>query len=205
MTSRSSSSKGLVRDGVRRSLWAVVLSTLTFFMSMLLPSLMEMQHALENRRDMITSGALSFDVEQNWQWSLSSVADRLGGENALVKIAVFVLAVVVGTVMFAYLHDRRKVDFYHSLPVSREKLYAVNYATGAVCVLVPYLVMRALTMVCAHAMGFGAALGLKTLLGVILSDMIFFLLLFAMSALASRCRCCARACSRCSARPTAAI
>ena len=23
---------------------------------------------------------------------------------------------VVGTVMFAYLHDRRKVDFYHSLP-----------------------------------------------------------------------------------------
>ena len=185
MTSRSSSSKGLVRDGVRRSLWAVVLSTLTFFMSMLLPSLMEMQHALENRRDMITSGALSFDVEQNWQWSLSSVADRLGGENALVKIAVFVLAVVVGTVMFAYLHDRRKVDFYHSLPVSREKLYAVNYATGAVCVLVPYLVMRALTMVCAHAMGFGAALGLKTLLGVIVSDMIFFLLLFAMSALAT--------------------
>ena len=185
MTSRSSSSKGLVRDGVRRSLWAVVLSTLTFFMSMLLPSLMEMQHALENRRDMITSGALSFDVEQNWQWSLSSVADRLGGENVLVKIAVFVLAVVVGTVMFAYLHDRRKVDFYHSLPVSREKLYAVNYATGAVCVLVPYLVMRALTMVCAHAMGFGAALGLKTLLGVIVSDMIFFLLLFAMSALAT--------------------
>lgn len=185
MTSRSSSSKGLVRDGVRRSLWAVVLSTLAFFMSMLLPSLMEMQHALENRRDMITSGALSFEVEQNWQWSLSSVADRLGGENVLVKIAVFVLAVVVGTVMFAYLHDRRKVDFYHSLPVSREKLYAVNYATGAVCVLVPYLVMRALTMVCAHAMGFGAALGLKTLLGVILSDMIFFLLLFAMSALAT--------------------
>ena len=72
MTSRSSSSKRLVRDGVRGSLWAVVLSTLTFFMSMLLPSLMEMQHALENRRDMITSGALSFDVEQNWQWSLSA-------------------------------------------------------------------------------------------------------------------------------------
>ena len=40
-------------------------------------------------------------------------------------------------------------------------------------------------MVCAHAMGFGAALGLKTLLGVIVSDMIFFLLLFAMSALAT--------------------
>ena len=42
MMSRSSSSKGLVRDGVRRSLWAVVLSTLAFVVSMLLPSLMNM-------------------------------------------------------------------------------------------------------------------------------------------------------------------
>ena len=47
MMSRSSSSKGLVRDGVRRSLWAVVLSTLAFVVSMLLPSLMNMQQALE--------------------------------------------------------------------------------------------------------------------------------------------------------------
>ena len=47
MMSRSSSSKGLVRDGVRRSLWAVVLSTLAFVVSMLLPSLMNMQQALD--------------------------------------------------------------------------------------------------------------------------------------------------------------
>ena len=185
MTSRNFSSKGLVRDGVHRNLWAVVLSTLAFFLSMLLPSLMEMQHALENRRDLIASGALSAEVEQNWQWSLASVSDRLGGNNMFVKLAVFILAVVVGTAMFAYLHDRRKVDFFHSLPVSREKLYAVNYATGAVCVLVPYLIIRVLTMVSAHAMGFGSALGITTLGGVILSDIIFFLLLFAMSALAT--------------------
>ena len=47
MMSRSSSSKGPVRDGVRRSLWAVVLSTLAFVVSMLLPSLMNMQQALD--------------------------------------------------------------------------------------------------------------------------------------------------------------
>lgn len=185
MMSRSSSSKGLARDGVRRSLWAVVLSTLAFVVSMLLPSLMNMQQALEDRKGMIVDGARASELAQSWKSSLADAAIYIGGENALVKLAVILLAVVAGTAMFAYLHDKRKVDFYHSLPVSREKLYAVNYATGAVCVLVPYLVMRALTMVCAHAMGFGAALGLKTLLGVIVSDMIFFLLLFAMSALAT--------------------
>ena len=178
MMSRSSSSKGLVRDGVRRSLWAVVLSTLAFVVSMLLPSLMNMQQALEDRKGMIVDGARASELAQSWKYSLADAASYIGGENALVKLAVILLAVVAGTAMFAYLHDKRKVDFYHSLPVSREKLYLVNFVTGAVCVIVPYLVLRVLTLVCAHAMGFGEAISVGTYLGVILCDILFFLLLF---------------------------
>lgn len=185
MMSRSSSSKGLVRDGVRRSLWAVVLSTLAFVVSMLLPSLMNMQQALENRKEMIASGTKAADVALSWKYSLDGAAAYIGGENALLKLAVIVLAVVTGTAMFAYLHDRRKVDFFHGLPVSREKLYLVNFATGAVCVIAPYLVLRVLTLVCAHAMGFGEAVSVGTYLGVVLCDIIFFLLLYAMSALST--------------------
>ena len=66
MMSRSSSSKGLVRDGVRRSLWAVVLSTLAFVVSMLLPSLMNMQQALEDRKGMIVDGARASELAQSW-------------------------------------------------------------------------------------------------------------------------------------------
>ncbi len=61
-------------------------------------------------------------------------ADRM----CLSKLAVIILAVTCGVSMFAYLHNRRKVDFYHSLPISRSRLFAVNYATGALCALVPY-------------------------------------------------------------------
>lgn len=185
MMSRSSSSKGLVRDGVRRSLWAVVLSTLAFVVSMLLPSLMNMQQALENRKGMIVDGARASELAQSWKSSLADAAIYIGGENALVKLAVILLAVVAGTAMFAYLHDKRKVDFYHSLPVSREKLYLVNFVTGAVCVIAPYLVLRVLTLVCAHAMGFGEAVSVGTYLGVILCDILFFLLMYAMSALST--------------------
>ena len=185
MMSRSSSSKGLVRDGVRRSLWAVVLSTLAFVVSMLLPSLMNMQQALEDRKDMIVDGARASELAQDWKYSLADAASYIGGENPLVKLAVILLAVVAGTAMFAYLHDKRKVDFYHSLPVSREKLYLVNFVTGAVCVIAPYLVLRVLTLVCAHAMGFGEAISVGTYLGVILCDILFFLLMYAMSALST--------------------
>lgn len=185
MMSRSSSSKGLARDGVRRSLWAVVLSTLAFVVSMLLPSLMNMQQALEDRKGMIVDGARASELAQSWKSSLADAAIYIGGENALVKLAVILLAVVAGTAMFAYLHDKRKVDFYHSLPVSREKLYLVNFVTGAVCVIAPYLVLRVLTLVCAHAMGFGEAVSVGTYLGVILCDILFFLLMYAMSALST--------------------
>lgn len=185
MMSRSSSSKGLARDGVRRSLWAVVLSTLAFVVSMLLPSLMNMQQALEDRKGMIVDGARASELAQSWKSSLADAAIYIGGENALVKLAVILLAVVAGTAMFAYLHDKRKVDFYHSLPISREKLYLVNFVTGAVCVIAPYLVLRVLTLVCAHAMGFGEAVSVGTYLGVILCDILFFLLLYAMSALST--------------------
>lgn len=185
MMSRNSCSKGLVRDGVRRSTWAVMLSTLAFVVSMLLPALMQMQQALANHKEMIASGARAADVTQDWQYCLENAADWLGGNNALLKMAVIVLAVVAGTAMFAYLHDKRKVDFFHSLPLSREKLYLVNFATGAVCVIAPYLVLRVLTLVCAHAMGFGDAISVGTYLGVMLSDIIFFLLLYALSALST--------------------
>lgn len=40
MMSRNSCSKGLVRDCMKRNLWAIVLSTVGFFMAQLLPVIM---------------------------------------------------------------------------------------------------------------------------------------------------------------------
>lgn len=105
----------------------------------------------------------------------------LGGQNVFAKAAVIILAVTCGVSMFAYLHNRRKVDFYHSLPISRSRLFAVDYATGALCALVPYLVLHALSIVSACAMGFGEVVN-ASLIGVIASNVIFFFLLYAMAA-----------------------
>ena len=51
MTSKSFSSKGLLGDSMRRNLWALVLSGVGFFLSLLLPALMTAQRALENRAE----------------------------------------------------------------------------------------------------------------------------------------------------------
>ncbi len=180
MMSRNFCSKGLVRDGMRRNLWAIVLSTVGFFMAQLLPVLMTAQHSLSaHKQDLVNMNAA--DAAASWEGYVESVGQMLGGQNPFAKAAVIILAITCGVSMFAYLHNRRKVDFYHSLPISRSRLFAVNYATGALCALVPYLVLHVLSIVGACAMGFGGAVN-ASLIGVIVSNVIFFFLLYAMAA-----------------------
>ena len=170
MMSRNSCSKGLVRDCMKRNLWAIVLSTVGFFMAQLLPVIMTAQHSLAAyKQDLANLSAA--DAAASWQGYVESVGEMLGGQNVFVKLAVIILAVTCGVSMFAYLHNRRKVDFYHSLPISRSRLFAVNYATGALCALVPYLVLHALSIVSACAMGFSEVVN-ASLIGVIASNVI---------------------------------
>ncbi|MFQ6840658.1 MAG: hypothetical protein ACLRSJ_02090, partial [Agathobaculum sp.] len=182
MTSKSFSSKGLLGNSMRRSLWALVLSGVGFFLSLLLPALMTMQNALEQR----TLGLKELSqasVELIWQNSMNNAASMLGGGNLFIKIVFIVLAVVCGVAMFAYLHSRQKVDFYHSLPISRTRLFANNFLTGVVCTFSTYLVMLAITVGCAYAMGCGEAVRWDEIGGAVLCNLIVFLLIYALTVL----------------------
>ncbi len=98
----------MLRDSTRRSLWAFVLSGVGFFLSMLLPALMTMQHALEQRA-LELQNLEQIYVEKNWQIALAQVEEIIGGYyNPLVKIVFIVMAVACGVALFAYLHSRQK-------------------------------------------------------------------------------------------------
>lgn len=64
--------------------------------------------------------------------------DALGFSDNLYPI-VFVLAAIIGMQGFSYLYDRRKVDMYHSVPVSKDKRFAVVYLNGIFIYLVANL------------------------------------------------------------------
>ena len=182
MTSKSFSSKGLLGNSMRRSLWALVLSGVGFFLSLLLPTLMTMQNALEQRAQGLKELSQA-NVALNWQNSMNNAASLLGGGNLFVKIVFIVLAVVCGVSMFAYLHSRQKVDFYHSLPISRTRLFANNFLTGVVCTFSTYFVMLAVTVACSYAMGCGEAVRWNEIGGAVLCNLIVFLLIYALTVL----------------------
>lgn len=186
MTSRNSCSKGLLRDGMRRNLWCTVLAALGFLMAQLLPVLMMMQRALEEQKDLKSIHGLSeLDMMNSWQNVLNDLGIFLGGGNVMVKIMMITLGIVCGVAMFSYLHSRQKVDFYHALPISRTRLFVNNFSTGILCVLPSYLIVLALSIACVFGMGFGAAVDWMNIGGSIISSLILFLLVYALSALAA--------------------
>ena len=181
MTSKSFSSKGLLGDSLRRNLWGFVLGGVGFFFSLLLPILMTMQRALETRAHQLQQ--YPDLVDQDWQSALSAVSSLLGGGNHFVKTTFVVMAIVCGVAMFAYLHARQKVDFYHSLPISRTQLFVNNYLTGVIFAVSTYVVMLAIALACTFAMGFGAAVDWSAIGGAVLCHLIVFLLLYALTVL----------------------
>ena len=178
---KSFSSKGLLGDSLRRNLWGFVLGGVGFFFSLLLPVLMTMQRALETRAHQLQE--YPDLVDQDWQGALSAVSSLLGGGNPFVKTTFVIMAIVCGIAMFAYLHTRQKVDFYHSLPISRTKLFVNNYLTGVIFAVSSYVVMLVIALACAYAMGFGAAVDWSAIGGAVVSHLIVFLLLYALTVL----------------------
>lgn len=76
--------------------------------------------------------------------------DALGFSDNLYPI-VFALAAIIGMQGFSYLYDRRKVDMYHSVPVSKNRRFAVVYVNGLVIYLTANLSGMILGMIISTA------------------------------------------------------
>lgn len=55
-------------------------------------------------------------------------------------IPFYLIAMVAAISIFSYMFKRESTDFFHSLGVRREKLLSMNYVTGLIVILVPYVI-----------------------------------------------------------------
>ncbi len=95
----------------------------------------------------------NFRTPAEFQQAMCQAArDALGFSDNIYPI-VFVLAAVIGMQGFSYLFDRRKVDMYHSVPVSKNRRFAVVYVNGLVIYLTASLSGLALGMILSAAQG----------------------------------------------------
>ena len=63
------------------------------------------------------------------------------------------IAVLAGSILFSYLHSQKKVDFYHSQPISDENRFFNIYSSGLLCFYIPYIATFPLNLMIAKCYG----------------------------------------------------
>lgn len=132
MTSKSSFLK-LQKEDIKRRIWSISLSMLAFFLLYTLVCAMRVSNY----------GKISGSND----WNYRQLVNFMGPNNKYLMMITIVASVVIGLSGFFYLHSRRKVDLFHSIPVRRERMFAAVYINGLLIYLVPYLINMLLCMV----------------------------------------------------------
>ena len=133
MTSRSLFCK-LMKEDLKQRLWSVILAAIVF---------------------LIVPVTMALELENNYVYAdntrfLRQVANVVTSSPWL-AIITCVGSVLCGLSGFWYLFSKKKVDFFHALPVKREVLFAVRYINGILIYAVPYLVALVVSLIMAAA------------------------------------------------------
>lgn len=123
----------LLKEDMKRRIWAIALSMLAFFL------LFTVVCAMSVSDFTYRSNQMGSDIYL-MEWIHERVLRFMGPANELVLLITIGCAVICGISGFFYLHSKKKVDLYHSIPVKREKLFAVVYLNGLLIYLVPYII-----------------------------------------------------------------
>lgn len=182
MTSKNFSFKSLVRHNMTSRMWAIALSILGCMAGLLLPIFAIQQNYRVQLKFTTEPGYVDNTAEilKNTQYNIAQV---ISFDSPFIKLVFIVLATLCGVAMFRYLHDRRQVDFYHALPISRSKLFAVNYVSGILLVLPIYLIVLVIGLIVVSAMGLGGQITGTLVAQSILGNVAYFLLNYSVAIL----------------------
>lgn len=136
----------LLREQTKQRIWLIALMCLVSFFAFPVASAlmsgafldMEQLTAQADR----SAGLLTVEMCRNMasQELIEEFQDWISPTGPLLLWMIPIAAAVGGLAEFSFLHSRRKTDFYHSLPVKREILFAVSYVGGILYVAVPYVI-----------------------------------------------------------------
>lgn len=159
----------MIEDWKRR-LWAIALVSLLFFFSFPVA--------------VVFVAGTRYTMDPNWLRDFTAFASLLVSKsNGWMAFITAVLSVVCAASGFSWLNSRKKVDFYHSLPIRREKIFIVNYINGILIMAVPYMVFLAIACGIAASQGISPAIFIEAAEGWGYF-MVYYLMLYSTVAIA---------------------
>ncbi len=168
MTLKSLCSKGvfaklwrLMKEDMKRRVWVIALLLLIFFFAMPVNLALTLENAQRtgysaySLLDFMQKKGLTPEQYQEFVkiCKTEAVLDQISYGNGAMVTLFLAAAVIVGVTGFSYLHNRKKVDFYHSIPVRREMIFAARYLNGLLIPAAAYLTGCLLFVAAAAAYG----------------------------------------------------
>ena len=105
----------------------------------------------------------------------------IGSGNEFLKFTIIIAAIVMGCSYFSYMHSKKRVDFYHSLPLSRARIFLSNFFAGNISFLVAYIINYILAVIVIASMGFSSGFDFVEMFKGITLNIIFFNIIFAIT------------------------
>ena len=131
MTSRNYLLKSITGN-LRRNLWLIIL----FFLGFFAVGPVRLLVSLDAARHTAAPYPSGFTMEEYLRWTFRS---NISLNDSMTIARVVVCAALAAFAGFLYLYSQEKTDFYHSLPLKREKLFAVQFISGFLIFLIPCL------------------------------------------------------------------
>ena len=137
MTSRSLFFK-YMKENTKQRIWSLALVLLLCFFAFPVTTALGISMAFrpENLNSSLSADLARAQAQRDFTRDMLRMYSMKGGALAFM---LTIAAVVLAASGFAYLHSKKKTDFYHSLPIRREMLYAVTCLNGFLYMAVAYL------------------------------------------------------------------
>lgn len=105
-------------------------------------------------------------------------------QNYTITYLTIIIGVVCALSGYAYLHSKKQLDTYHSMPVKREVLFLSRYVSGFFMFFIPMVVHTVICLLLAVTNGAFSGHGLLNAIGFIGVQILCFLLLYSVSIIA---------------------
>ena len=172
MTSKNCFSKMIVRDLKERGVW-LISSIILFLLIYPVQILMSL--------DAIASYMKGED--EFYSRITEQFSSLISFGNGIMYVVIVIMAFLLAMSGFWYVYSGVKTDFYHSLPIKREKLFLERYVTGILIFVVPYFI----SLILGYGAGIMKGAGTSGILNLcakgFVTNVVLFLLLYNLAVL----------------------
>lgn len=162
----------LVKQDMKKRIWCPIIIGIAYFLMLEVMQIMRIQYILDRGR--------------NARYTINEyMTDYFFAPN---DIGYIVMACIVAFVTaisgFIYLNSKKQLDTYHSMPVSRLKLFASKYVSGILQFFIPFVVNVIISLIIGAWFGGFSLEVLVNCLVYIGLTLLFFLLTYSASIMA---------------------